>query len=142
MNKESHQVEFLRQHAKQASQKAYVPYSHFPVGAALLLKSGEVISGCNVENVSYGLSNCAERTAVFSAIAQGHDAKDICAVVVYTPGDKAYAPCGACRQVLAEFLASGTMVTSTSERQMRQWAIEELLPDAFDFDAETYRKPL
>jgi cytidine deaminase len=142
MNKELHQVEFLRQHAKQASQKAYVPYSQFPVGAALLMQNGEVVSGCNVENVSYGLSNCAERTAVFSAIAQGYDAKDIQAVVVYTPGDKAYAPCGACRQVLSEFLAKGTTVTSTSERQVRQWAIEELLPDAFEFNVDAYRKPL
>lgn len=139
MNKELHQVEFLRQHAKQASQNAYVPYSQFPVGAALLMKNGDVVSGCNVENVSYGLSNCAERTAVFSAIAQGYDAKEIAEVVVYTPGDKAYAPCGACRQVLAEFLASGTQVTSTSERQVRQWTIEELLPDAFEFDVEAYR---
>ncbi|RUO51798.1 cytidine deaminase [Pseudidiomarina homiensis] len=142
MNNELHQLEFLRQHAKQASEKAYVPYSQFPVGAALLMKSGEVISGCNVENVSYGLSNCAERTAVFSAVAQGYDARDISAVVVYTPGDKAYAPCGACRQVLAEFLATGTPIVSTSERQMRQWAIEDLLPDAFEFDVNAYRKPL
>lgn len=141
MKKELHQVEFLRQHAKQASQKAYAPYSNFPVGAALLMKNGEVISGCNVENVSYGLSNCAERTAVFSAIAQGHNGKDITAVVIYTPGDKAYAPCGACRQVLAEFLSTGTVVTSTSERQMRQWEIEDLLPDAFEFDVEAFRKP-
>lgn len=141
MNKELQQVEFLRQHAKQASQKAYAPYSSFPVGAAILMKSGEVISGCNVENVSYGLSNCAERTAVFSAIAQGYNAQDIAAVVVYTPGDKAYAPCGACRQVLAEFLANDTLITSTSERQMRQWTIEELLPDAFEFDVEAFRKP-
>lgn len=142
MSKELHQVEFLRQHAKQVSAKAYVPYSNFPVGAALLMRSGEVISGCNVENVSYGLSNCAERTAVFSAIAQGFNGNDIAAVVVYTPGDKAYAPCGACRQVLAEFLPQGTVVTSTSERQVRQWTIEQLLPDAFDFDAESFRKPL
>lgn len=131
MKQQSSAHETLQAHAKQACHRAYAPYSQFPVGAALLMKNGDVISGCNVENASYGLSNCAERTAVFNAIAQGYDAKDITEVVIFTPGDIAYAPCGACRQVLAEFLKSDAMVYSTSDRQLRQWRISELLPDAF-----------
>ncbi|RUO57368.1 cytidine deaminase [Pseudidiomarina insulisalsae] len=142
MSKSISQIEFLREHAKQASQKAYAPYSQFHVGAALLMRSGEVVTGCNVENASYGLSNCAERTAVFNAVAQGYDPADIAAVAIYTATEKACAPCGACRQVLAEFLQPGTMISSTSERQLRQWSIEELLPDGFEFDIEAYRKPL
>ena len=133
-------IELLRQQAQHASEKAYAPYSNFPVGAALLMKSGDVVTGCNVENVSYGLSNCAERTAIFSALAQGFQPSDFQQLVVFTPGEKAYAPCGACRQVIAEFFASTTTITSTSERQLRQWTVAELLPDAFSFDSEQYRK--
>ncbi|KFZ27885.1 MULTISPECIES: cytidine deaminase [Pseudidiomarina] len=133
-------IELLQQKAQQASQKAYAPYSNFPVGAALLMKNGEVVTGCNVENVSFGLSNCAERTAIFSALAQGFQPADFQQLVVFTPGDKAYAPCGACRQVIAEFFAATATVASTSERQLRQWTVAELLPDAFSFDSEKYRK--
>ncbi|MFC0444187.1 cytidine deaminase [Pseudidiomarina halophila] len=139
MNNTIEQVEFLRQRAKQASQNAYAPYSQFPVGAAVLMRNGDVVIGCNVENVSYGLSNCAERTAIFSAIAQGYRAEDMEAVFIYTPGAKAYAPCGACRQVLAEFLPADTKVSSTSDDQSRQWRVAELLPDAFEFDSNAYR---
>ena len=133
-------IELLQQKAQQASQKAYAPYSNFPVGAALLMKNGEVVTGCNVENVSFGLSNCAERTAIFSALAQGFQPADFQQLVVFTPGEKAYAPCGACRQVIAEFFAATATVASTSERQLRQWTVAELLPDAFSFDSEKYRK--
>lgn len=142
MTKQTEQVEFLRQHAKQASEKAYAPYSQFSVGAAILMRNGDIISGCNVENVSYGLSNCAERTAVFSALAQGYQPADMETVVIYTPGEKAYAPCGACRQVLAEFFNVDAVVSSTSERQFRQWRIADLLPDAFEFDINAYRNPV
>lgn len=139
MSNRIEQVEFLRQRAKQASQNAYAPYSKFPVGAAVLMRNGDVVTGCNVENVSYGLSNCAERTAIFSAIAQGYLAEDMEAVVVYTPGAKVYAPCGACRQVIAEFLTADTTISSTSDDQLREWRVAELLPDAFKFDSEAYR---
>ncbi|MGQ4277667.1 cytidine deaminase [Pseudidiomarina sp. E22-M8] len=142
MSKTIEQVEFLRQHAKRASEKAYAPYSQFPVGAAILMRNGDVVIGCNVENVSYGLSNCAERTAIFSALAQGYEAKDMETVMVYTPGPKAYAPCGACRQVLAEFFKAESTVSSTCDGQLRQWRVAELLPDAFEFDIEAYRKPV
>ncbi len=129
----------LKQLAQQAATRAHAPYSNFPVGAALQLASGEVILGCNVENVSYGLSNCAERTAIFSAIAQGYDPSQITEVVVFTPGQKVHAPCGACRQVMAEFLPQQTALTSACEDDQKTWTIAELLPDAFTFDQAEYR---
>lgn len=140
MKTDLEQLEMLREQARQASENAYVPYSNFAVGAAILMHNGDVISGCNVENISYGLANCAERTALFRAIAEGYQAIDIAAVVVYTPGPKAYAPCGACRQVLAEFLSPETLITSTSEQELQHWTMAELLPDAFSFDVHAYRK--
>ncbi|MDX1706233.1 cytidine deaminase [Pseudidiomarina sp.] len=130
----------LKQQAKLASERAYAPFSNFPVGAALELNNGEIITGCNVENSSYGLSNCAERTAIFTAIAQGYKGADIRSVTIYIPGAEAVAPCGACRQVLAEFLASDTPIFSTSDGQERQWQMKELLPDAFSFNVATHRK--
>ncbi len=86
--------------AKSAAQSAYSPYSNFPVGAAVLADNGQIYSGCNVENASFGLTICAERNAIFHAIAQG--AKRIRAVVVYTPTPTPSASCGSCRQVIAE----------------------------------------
>lgn len=88
--------------AREARRHAYVPYSDFPVGAALLTPDGTIFSGCNVENASYGLTNCAERTAIFKAVSEGYTA--FRAVAVVGPEDDvACAPCGACRQVLSEF---------------------------------------
>lgn len=125
--------------AKTAAKQAYAPYSQFKVGAVLLTKSGEIISGCNVENVSYGLSNCAERTAIFTAIAQGIDPQSITKVVIYTPSEQVYSPCGACRQVLAEFLAPDTDIISTCETGFESWTVASLLPHAFHFDVNEYR---
>ncbi|MCF7849233.1 MAG: cytidine deaminase [Kiritimatiellales bacterium] len=87
--------------AAEAAQKAYAPYSKFKVGAALLCADGTVFTGCNVENASYGLTNCAERTAVFSAVAAGN--LEFEAIAIVAGGDAMPYPCGACRQVLAEF---------------------------------------
>ena len=89
--------------ARQAASRAYCPYSHFRVGAAILTGEGEIVSGCNVENASYGLTICAERNAIFQAVAQGTAPLDIRGVVVYTPTAEPTAPCGACRQVINEF---------------------------------------
>ena len=87
--------------AIQAREKAYVPYSKFKVGAAVLTKSGIIVSGCNVENASYGLSNCAERTAIFKAVSEGE--QDFSVIAVAADTERPVAPCGACRQVIAEF---------------------------------------
>ena len=116
--------------AREARANAYVPYSHFPVGAALLAESGEVFTGCNVENASFGLTNCAERVAIGKAVSEG--ARGFRAVAVVGPQDDApCAPCGACRQVLYEFgpdmvvvMPRGDGYTATSMR--------EVLPGAFD----------
>src|SRR5271154_1684634 len=89
--------------AHAAFQNAYAPYSKFRVGAALLTASGDVFAGCNVENASYGMSNCAERTAIFSAISQGGPKLEIVAIAVANDHDAPCSPCGACRQVIYEF---------------------------------------
>src|SRR6185312_6764581 len=87
--------------AREAIERAYCPYSTFRVGAAVLTQGGDVFAGCNVENASYGLTICAERIAVFQAVAGGHTV--VRAVAIYTPTQSPTAPCGACRQVLNEF---------------------------------------
>ena len=87
--------------AIKARENAYSPYSHFAVGAALLCEDGTLYEGCNIENASYGLTNCAERTAIFKAVSEGHTKFKALAVVADTEGP--CAPCGACRQVMAEF---------------------------------------
>jgi cytidine deaminase len=111
--------------------RAYAPYSGFQVGAALLGESGRVYGGCNVENVSYGLSSCAERNAIFRAVGDGE--RRFTAVVVVTGAATPTPPCGACRQVLSEFAAGGdmdvVMVTTGGMRKTRRLAA--LLPDSF-----------
>ena len=94
--------------AREAAVKAYCPYSRYPVGAALLLSDSRIVTGCNVENISYGLSNCAERTALFKAVSEGNRAFAALAVAGGTA--RPAAPCGACRQVLAEFCTRGMPV--------------------------------
>ena len=87
--------------AKEASRNSYSPFSRFAVGAAVLTTSGKIYSGCNVENSSFGLTNCAERTAIFKAVSEGE--KELVAVAIYSPNADSCYPCGACRQVLYEF---------------------------------------
>lgn len=87
--------------AKSASENAYCPYSNFPVGAAVLTSDSSVFNGCNVENASYGLTSCAERNAIFQAIAAGK--REILAIATYTPTENPTTPCGACRQIMIEF---------------------------------------
>lgn len=118
----------LTRMAKEASRNAYSPFSGFKVGAALLTKSGKVFSGCNVENSSYGLSNCAERTAVFKAVSEGET--EFSEIVIYADSDKIFSPCGACRQVLSEF-SSDLKITILSNKETIETSINELLPLKF-----------
>ncbi|NMO97947.1 cytidine deaminase [Paenibacillus lemnae] len=115
--------------ALEARKQAYVPYSQFQVGAAVRA-GGKVYRGCNIENASYGLTNCAERTAIFKMVSEGHQHIEEIAVVADTEGP--VSPCGACRQVLAEFCDSGTRIyLSNLHGHTEEWNIERLLPGAF-----------
>lgn len=117
-------------HAARARESAYAPYSKYKVGAAVVTEDERVFFGCNVENASYGLSLCAERTAIASAVTAG--AKRIKAVVVVTEADPPGTPCGACRQWLAEFGDdSMEVITSTPEGKYRCFTLGQLLPEAF-----------
>lgn len=110
--------------------KAYVPYSKFPVGAALLTKDGEIYGGCNIENASYGLSNCAERTAIFKAVSDGITSFDYLVVTGNT--EHPISPCGACRQVLAEFCEADMPVLLTNKKgNIKETTVAGLLPGAF-----------
>ena len=113
--------------AREARLRAYAPYSCFAVGAALLGRSGRVYAACNVENVSYGLSICAERAAVFKAVSEGEQEFEALAVVTSAGGS----PCGACRQVLAEFNYNMTVYVADTKGQYRAFTVKELLPEAF-----------
>jgi cytidine deaminase len=110
-------------------QRAYAPYSNFQVGAALLTRGGQIFTGCNVENVSYGLTICAERAAVFSAVSAGQQRFELLAVVS-TGGSS---PCGACRQVLVEFSPAFPIILVDVDRpgEITETTIQELLPAAF-----------
>lgn len=116
--------------ARKAREYAYVPYSKFPVGAALLLHSGEICTGCNIENASYGLSNCAERTAVFKAVSEAKGPIQQIAVIADTEGP--CSPCGMCRQVLVEFCMPSTSVLLTNLKgDLQMTTVGDLLPGAF-----------
>ena len=124
----------LRALAKAASAKAYAPYSNFKVGAALLTKSGNVYSGCNVENASYGLTICAERNAIANAVAS-EGTIEIEMIVVYTPTEKPTPPCGACRQVIHEF-GNPSIKSFCDSDESNLHSSEELLPYAFDLNKD------
>ncbi|MCX6029444.1 MAG: cytidine deaminase [Chloroflexi bacterium] len=113
--------------AAKAREAAYVPYSHFAVGAALLAASGEIYIGCNVENASFGLTVCAERNAVFHAVAQGERHFAVVAVVT----QNGVTPCGACRQVLAEFNPQMMVIVADTTGNRCIYNLAELLPHAF-----------
>ncbi|MGD0799875.1 MAG: cytidine deaminase [Terracidiphilus sp.] len=122
----------LLEQALQAAQHAYAPYSDFRVGAALRLTTGEVVTGANVENVSYGLTICAERSALVQAISRFGPEIQIEAVAVANLNSAASPPCGACRQVLAEFILPDAPVIFHAAGGERTMAFRELLPLAFD----------
>jgi cytidine deaminase len=123
------QAKLLRS-AKKVMKNAHAPYSKFRVGAAILLSNGKMFSGCNVENASYGLSNCAERTAIFSAVAQLGPKIEIRAVSVVNDHGVPCSPCGACRQVIYEFGPDATVFFQSASGP-KQAHITELLPEGF-----------
>ncbi len=114
--------------AKRVREFAYCPYSKFAVGAAVLGASGEIYGGCNIENASFSVTNCAERTAIFKAISSGEE--DILAIAVVAEGAAPVAPCGACRQVISEFRIPNILMANLSG-DVKEMTLEELLPGAF-----------
>nr|WP_328588702.1 cytidine deaminase [Litchfieldia alkalitelluris] len=122
--------ETLIQEAKKAREKAYVPYSKFAVGAALLDDAGTVYHGCNIENAAYTMCNCAERTAIFKAVSEGVRKFKAMAVIADTDGP--VSPCGACRQVISELLQQDTEIILTNLKgNYMETTAEKLLPGAF-----------
>jgi cytidine deaminase len=119
----------LEKAARTAARASYSPYSKFPVGAAIVCGSGKVFTGCNVENASYGLCNCAERTAIFAAAATGE--RIVKAVVVYTPTPTPSSPCGACRQVINEFGPDAIVISVCDGPDRIDTTLDALLPSAF-----------
>ncbi len=114
--------------AAQARKQAYVPYSKYPVGAAVLFASGKVYTGCNVENASFGLTNCGERTAIFKGVSEGE--REILAVGISVAGVPG-SPCGACRQVIREFGPKALIISAGGNGEYFTRTLEELLPDSF-----------
>ncbi len=126
-------VKRLLEMARKARENAYAPYSDFKVGAALLTESGEIFTGCNVENSSYGLSVCAERVALFKAVSEGYRKFKALAVVADT--ERPVPPCGACRQVLWEF-GDIDIIMSNLKGDVKVMKLSELLPEGFHFGGE------
>ncbi len=127
------QTDNLIEAAKKAREFSYSPYSKFKVGAAVLAKSGKIYSGCNIENASYGITNCAERTAIFKAVSAGE--REFTALAVIADADGPVAPCGACRQVIAEFNI-GQIIMANLNGNIKIVTLEELLP--FSFSASDF----
>ena len=116
--------------AVEVSQQAYVPYSHFPVSAVLVTKDDQIYTGVNIENASFGLTNCGERTAIFKAVSEG--AREFKELIVYGQTEKPVSPCGACRQVMAEFFEPDLPVTLVSkDKSTVVMTVKELLPYSF-----------
>lgn len=122
--------------AREAREHAYVPYSHFRVGAAVLVRDGRVFAGCNVENASYGLCTCAERTALCAAVAAGCRPGDFTRMVIVGDTGEPISPCGACRQIMAE-LGGGALpvILANLVGTIRETTAGALLPDAFQLPA-------
>lgn len=118
--------------ARAASANAHAPYSGFLVGAALAVDDGTVFTACNVESASYGLTQCAERNALGSAVAAGTRPGQVNRLVIYLPGDTPLPPCGACRQVMAEFMPPDAVVVSCCDSDATlSWTVRQLLPQPF-----------
>lgn len=119
----------LMKEAKRAMKYSYSPYSNFAVGAALVTVDGKIYRGCNIENASYGATNCAERTALFAAIADGATEFETMAIVS-SSGEYTY-PCGICRQVIAELMPKGKLIISNNDNDYKTFTIDEMLPHSF-----------
>lgn len=119
-------MDTLIEKAGVARKNAWTPYSNFPVGAALECGDGTVFTGCNVENVSYGLTQCAERVALGAAVAAGH--RQFTRIAIVADSDLPVSPCGACRQVLAEFHPALRIVSATLRGEVREFCLSDLLP--------------
>ena len=126
--------EELLKSAFAALENAYAPYSHFRVGACVLCKDGKSFIGANIENASYGLTNCGERSAIFAAYSHGYRKEDIKAIAIVCEGPEIASPCGACRQVLSELIDKDTPIYLANRHAERTTNIEELLPYAFSGD--------
>lgn len=118
--------------AKDAANNAYAPYSNFKVGAALLSEDDIVYTGCNIENASYGATNCAERTAIFKAISEGK--RNFTKIAVTTVDGKSTPPCGMCRQVLMEFMPEGEVIFIDKNNDIIAFKVSELLPHNFELE--------
>jgi len=127
--------EKLIQAAVDAQLNAYAPYSKFKVGAALLTEDYKIFTGCNVENSSFGLTNCAERTAVFKAVSEGHTRFE--AIVVFTNAEPTAKPCGACRQVLYEFNPKMKVICVNDKGEKNEFILSDLLPEGFRLNNES-----
>ena len=116
--------------AYEAMEKAYVPYSNFNVGAALLTKSGKVFTGCNVEWASYGATNCAERTAIFKAVSEGE--REFAAIAIVSRTMDITYPCGICRQVISEFADGDMDIVLAKGKEYKVFKLSEMMPYSFD----------
>lgn len=114
--------------ALESKEKAYVPYSNFHVGAALLTEDGKVYTGCNIEIASYSPTICAERTAIFKAVSEG--SKKIDTIAIVADGEDTF-PCGVCRQVIREFGKDATIIIANSEEDYKEYSLDQLLPHSF-----------
>ena len=126
--------EELNREAFKAMENAYAPYSHYHVGACVLCRDGRTFYGANIENASYGATNCGERSAIFAAYSCGYRKKDIEKLAIVTDGDRVGTPCGICRQVLSELLEQETPILLSNGKETRITSISELLPDQFGVD--------
>ena len=132
MSSDEFEVSDLASLARSAAERSYSPYSRFRVGAAVSDARGNTWSGCNVENASFGLTQCAERSALTAAVAGGAVPGSLVGLVLYTPGPQPHAPCGACRQVMHELMSAGSRVISCCDGpETLSWRPDDYLPNPF-----------
>ena len=125
-------VEKLEPLARASADRAYSPYSKIKVGAVVVSEDGEVFTGCNVENASYGLTQCAERNALAYAVVSGVQPGTLNTLLVYSNGFESLSPCGACRQVMSELMSEDALIISCSDgEETRSWMMQQLIPDPF-----------